>query len=130
MLHSPLLSLLLQTVPPGCPLKGFEYNVDDIGRLRSWVSLTATLGKAAGNEEMEALRYFATSVGHKGNIMDGVVTQFAGGGIEKICWEGTNLCGTLPVGDLNMPKLRVLNLSRNSLKGEKEKELSTLGSGI
>ena len=83
-----------------------------------------------GMDPEEALRAFAESVGYKGDIMDGVVTECAGGAIEEIHWGWKDLDGTLPVGDLNMPKLRVLNLSRNSLKGEKEKELSTLGSGI
>ena len=34
-----------------------------------------------------------------------------------------NLDGTLPVGDLNMPGLRALDLSENrNLKGERKKE--------
>jgi hypothetical protein len=92
---------------------------------------------------MEALRAFAESVGYNGDndsdrdsdsdsdsdsddgegdfdIMDGVVTECAGGAIEEIHWRNKNLDGTLPVGDLNMPKLRVLDLSGNrSLKGER-----------
>ena len=77
---------------------------------------------------MEALRAFAESVGYKGDIMDGVVTECAGGAIEEIHWRGgygttINLDGTLPVGDLNMPKLRVLDLDGNhSLEGERESE--------
>jgi hypothetical protein len=75
---------------------------------------------------MEALRAFAESVGYNGDndsnddddgdfdIMDGVVTQCAGGAIEEIHWTKKDLDGTLPVGDLNMPKLRVLDLSDNS----------------
>ena len=71
---------------------------------------------------MEALRAFAESVGYKGDIMDGVVTECAGGAIEEIHWKNKNLDGTLPVGDLNMPKLRVLDLFRNqSLKGAVDK---------
>ena len=110
----------------------FKYNKDDLNHLRSWVSLTATRrgaagedgseGKAAGEGEgathMEALRAFAESVGYKGDIMDGVVTACAGGAIEEIHWREKDLDGTLPVGDLNMPKLRVLDLYRNyRLKG-------------
>ena len=72
---------------------------------------------------MEALRAFAESVGYKGDIMDGVVTECAGGAIEEIHWRDMNLDGTLPVGDLNMPKLRVLDLNCNfRLKGERESE--------
>jgi hypothetical protein len=72
--------------------------------------------------EMEALRAFAEGVGYKGDIMDGVVTECAGGAIEEIHWKNKNLDGTLPVGDLNMPKLRVMDLSRNrKLKGERER---------
>ena len=76
---------------------------------------------------MEALRAFAESVGYKGDIIDGVVTECAGGAIEEIRWKryGTDkdLDGTLPAGDLNMPKLRVLDLSGDGprgLKGERE----------
>jgi hypothetical protein len=84
---------------------------------------------------MEALRAFAESVGYKGDIMDGVVTECAGGAIEEIHWRYKDLDGTLPVGDLNIPKLRVLDLDGNaaldemgrflendSLKGERESE--------
>ena len=72
---------------------------------------------------MEALRAFAESVGYKGDIMDGVVTECAGGAIEEIRWKDKDLDGTLPVGDLNMPGLRVLDLSGNqSLKGERNRE--------
>jgi hypothetical protein len=98
--------------------------------------LTATQGGAAGEDgnegkaggdgegatEMEALRAFAKSVGYKRDIMDGVVTECAGGAIEEIHWKSKNLDGTLPVGDLNMPKLRVLDLRNNSLKGERGSE--------
>jgi hypothetical protein len=70
---------------------------------------------------MEALRAFAESVGYKGDIMDGVVTECAGGAIEEIHWRRKGLDGTLPMGDLNMPKLRVLDLYNNDrLKGERE----------
>jgi hypothetical protein len=71
---------------------------------------------------MEALRAFAESVGYKGDIMDGVVTECAGGAIEEIHWMEKGLDGTLLVGDLNMPKLRVLDLLWNSnLKGARER---------
>jgi hypothetical protein len=124
------------TAPPGCPRGSsydFNYNEDNINRLRSWISLTATQGGAAGEDgnegkagghgegatEMEALRAFAESVGYNGDIMDGVVTECAGGAIEEIHWKSKNLDGTLPVGDQNMSKLRVLDLSNNSyLKGD------------
>ena len=134
------LSATKVTAPPGCPRgnsKGgredFNYDEGDLNHLRSWVALTATQGVVSGEDrnkdkageegegavEMEALRAFAESVGHKGNIMDGVVTQCAGGAIEKIRWSGKELDGTLSVGDLNMPKLRVLNLGNNKeLKGD------------
>ena len=127
----------LPPAPPGCPRGSsynFNYNEDDLNRLRSWISLTATQGGAAGEDgnegkaggdgegatEMEALRAFAESVGYKGDIMDGVVTECAGGAIEEIHWRQKDLNGTLPVGDLNMPKLRVLALYCNQrLKGER-----------
>jgi hypothetical protein len=161
------------TASPGCPRGSsynFSYNEDDLNRLRSWISLTATQGGAAGEDgnegkaggdgegatEMETLRAFAESVGYKvyvdgvgymsvgkvyvydqlscpktllnlatfnnvsgqdrwsytyGDIMDGVVTECAGGAIEEIHWRKKHLDGSLPVGDLNMPKLRVLDLS-------------------
>ena len=81
---------------------------------------------------MEALRAFAESVGYKGdndndgdgdfNSMNGVVTECAGGAIEEIYWSYKDLDGTLSVDDLNMPKLKVLNLCGNSnLKGERER---------
>ena len=71
---------------------------------------------------MEALRAFAESVGYKGDIMDGVVTECVGGAIEEIHWRNKDLDGTLPMGDLNMPKLRVLDLEDNSdLKGERKR---------
>jgi hypothetical protein len=83
-------------------------------------------GKAGGDAEetteMEALRAFVESVGYKRrDIMDGVVTECAGGAIEEIRWRGDfALDGTLPVGDLNMPTLRVLDLYGNDrLKGER-----------
>jgi hypothetical protein len=73
--------------------------------------------------EMEALRAFAEGVGYTGDIMDGVVTECTGGAIEEIHWRNKNLDGTLPVGDLNMPELRVLDLGNNSnLKGERASE--------
>jgi hypothetical protein len=84
---------------------------------------------------MDALRAFAKSVGFVGDIMADVVTKCAGGAIEEIHWRNLShqeaylsrrkkdLDGTLPVGDLNMPKLRVLNLSGNGdLKGGRESE--------
>ena len=71
---------------------------------------------------MEALRAFAEGVGYKGDIMDGVVTECAGGAIEEIHWRQKGLDGILPVGDLNMPKLRVLDLFYNQLlKGERKR---------
>ena len=71
---------------------------------------------------MEALRAFAESVGYKGDIMDGVVTECAGGAVEEIHWKNKNLDETLPMGGLNMPKLRVLDLSVNGdLKGERKR---------
>jgi hypothetical protein len=118
------------TAPPGCPRGrdyNFSYNEDNINRLRSWILPTATQGGAAGEDgnggkavvdreeamDMEALRAFAESVGCKGDIMDGVVTECAGGAIEEIHWKSKNLDGTLPVGNLNMPKRRVMDLSGN-----------------
>jgi hypothetical protein len=85
--------------------------------------------KSGGKTEMEALRAFAESVGYKGNlashIMDGVVTECAGGAIEEIHWREKGLDGTLPVSDLNMPKLKVLDLfCNNNLKGEREERAS------
>jgi hypothetical protein len=130
----------LPPAPPGCPhgrAYNFNYNEEDLNRLRSWISLTATQGGAAGEDgnegkaggdgekatEMEALRAFAESVGYKRDIMDGVVTECAGGAIEEIHWRNKGLDGTLPVGDLKMPKLRVLDLYDNySLKGERGSE--------
>jgi hypothetical protein len=93
-------------------------------------------GDGEGATEMEALRAFAESVGggHDLNVgftdgimdsLDGVVTECAGGAIEEIHWnDGMHypLFGTLPVGDLNMPKLRVLDLSHTGVKGERESE--------
>jgi hypothetical protein len=75
---------------------------------------------------MEALRAFAESVGYKGHIMDGVVTECAGGAIEEIHWRNKGLADVYCVmwmmcADLYMPKLRVLDLCNNySLKGERE----------
>jgi hypothetical protein len=78
-------------------------------------------GDGEGATEMEALRAFAESVGYKDDIMDGIVTKCAGGAIEEIHWREKDLDGTLPMGDLNMPKLRVLLLGYNpSLTGERE----------
>jgi hypothetical protein len=79
-------------------------------------------GDGEGATEMDALRAFAESVGYKRDIMDGVVTECAGGAIEEIHWRFRDLDGTLPVGVLNMPKLRVLDLSYHiNLKGERER---------
>ena len=85
--YSHLLSLLfffprilLSPAPPGCPRGNswdFNYNEDNIDRLRNWISLTANQSKAAGEEgkegkgeekgnggtEMDALHAFAESVG-------------------------------------------------------------------
>ena len=100
------------TAPPGCPRGAswdFIYDADGVNRLRSWFSATpgTLMGGAFGDEvkegkdgneanegkeghgvatEMEALRAFAESVGFKGDIMDGVATQCAGGAIEEIHW--------------------------------------------
>jgi hypothetical protein len=140
---------LLPPAPPGCPRGNsyaFNYNEENLNRLRSWISLTATQGGATGEDgnegkaggdgegatEMEALLAFAESVGYKRDIMDGVVTECAGGAIEEIHWKGgyddddIDLDGTLPMGDLNMPKLRVLDLGSNSnLKGERKERAGT-----
>jgi hypothetical protein len=128
---------------PGCPrgekydfnYKSYDYydHKDYVAELRGWTQGGAAVedgkeGKAGvddgeeGATEIEALRAFAESVGYKNDIMDGVVTQCAGGAIVAIEWKSKNLDGTLPVGGLNMPKLRVLNLSQNkNLKGERER---------
>ena len=83
-----------------------------------------------GMDPEEALRAFAESVGYKGDIMDGVVTECAGGAIEEIHWVGKDLDGTLPMGDLNMSKLRALDLYDNDrLKGERERAGRLLVSG-
>ena len=74
---------------------------------------------------LAGVRAFAASVGKGGDVMEGVV-RGEGGLVVEINWEscgGKSLNGTLPVGDLNMPGLRVLDLSWNqSLKGERKKE--------
>jgi hypothetical protein len=50
--------------------------------------------------------------------MEGVV-RGGGGGVVEINWGLKTSGGTLPVGDLNMPGLRVLHLQNNTtLKGE------------
>jgi hypothetical protein len=79
---------------------------------------------------LAGVRAFAASVGKRGDVMEGVV-RGEGGLVEEIHWKGglvvegglvvddIDLDGTLPVGDLNMPELRVLDLSGNrNLKGE------------
>ena len=77
------------------------------------------MGNSAAKQSLKALRAFAKSVGYKGDIMDGVVTECAGGAIVEIRWKSKDLDGTLPVGDLNIPKLRVLDLNDNKgLKGD------------
>jgi hypothetical protein len=76
---------------------------------------------------LAGVRAFAVNVGKRGDVMEGVV-RGEGGLVEEIHWKGgegttINLDGTLPVGDLNMPELRVLDLSSNrNLKGERERE--------
>jgi hypothetical protein len=58
---------------------------------------------------------FAASVGKRGDVMEGVVRGERGLVVE-INWGGETsrgTGGTLPVGDLNMPGLRVLDLSSN-----------------
>jgi hypothetical protein len=66
----------------------------------------------------EALRAFAESVGMPVERMWKRVKRGDGGEIVEIDWSDQLLKGTLPVGDLNMPGLRVLILNRNySLKG-------------
>jgi hypothetical protein len=53
-------------------------------------------------------------------MLDGV-TRGYGGEIVEIKWDGKDLKGTLPVGDMHMPYLRKLSLSVNrELKGEAE----------
>jgi hypothetical protein len=72
----------------------------------------------------EALRAFAESVGMPVDRMWDGVTRGDGGEIVEIDWSNdVDLTGTLPVGDLHMPGLRVLNLRGNSnLKGERKRE--------
>ena len=65
-----------------------------------------------------ALRAFAESVGMGGDMWQGV-KRGKGGEIVKIDWKKKGLRGTLPVGDLNMPSLKNLDLSDNGeLKGD------------
>ena len=112
----------------------FNYNEENLNRLRSWISLTVTQGGAAredGNEgkaggdgkgatEMEALRAFAEGVGMPiEKTWDGVMMRGDGVEIVEIDWSRKNLQGTLPVGDMHMPYLRNLNLRQNpKLTGE------------
>ena len=71
---------------------------------------------------LAGLRAFAASVGKRGGVMEGVV-RGAGGLVVEINWGHKTSGGTLPVGDLYMPGLRVLDLSsKYSLKGERERE--------
>ena len=66
----------------------------------------------------EALHAFAESVGMPVDRMWRGVTEMWGGGVE-IDWGFKGLEGTLPVGDMHMPYLRILKLGGNrELKGE------------
>jgi hypothetical protein len=70
---------------------------------------------------LAGVRAFAVSVGKSGDVMEGVVWG-EGGLVVEIHWVSKNLRGTLPVGDLKMPKLRVLDLYDNDrLKGERKR---------
>ena len=72
-----------------------------------------------GMDPEEALRAFAESVGMPVERMWGGVERGGGGEIVEIKWMVKDLKGTLPVGDMHMPYLRILILSRNrELKGE------------
>ena len=67
----------------------------------------------------EALRAFAESVGKPVDAMRERVTRGDGGEIVEIDWRHKGLKGTLPVGDMHMPYLRILRLSYNKeLTGE------------
>jgi hypothetical protein len=110
----------------------FNYNEENLNRLRSWISLTqggaaredGNEGKAGGDgkgaTEMEALRAFAEGVGMPiEKTWDGVMMLGDGVEIVEIDWSRKNLQGTLPVGDMHMPYLRKLNLGgNNELEGE------------
>ena len=72
-----------------------------------------------GMDPEEALRAFAESVGMPVERMWDGVKRGDGGEIVEIVWSWKDLKGTLPVGDMHMPYLRILNLSDNKkLKGE------------
>ena len=76
-----------------------------------------------GMDPEEALRAFAESVGMPVEGMWNGVKRGDGGEIVEIDWSDQDLEGTLPVGDLNMPGLRVLKLKFNrDLKGERERD--------
>ena len=76
-----------------------------------------------GMDPEEALRAFAESVGMPVDRMWEGVKRGDGGEIVGIDWKRKDLEGTLPVGDLNMPGLRVLKLKFNrDLKGERERD--------
>jgi hypothetical protein len=76
-------------------------------------TVAATLDMYRNASCLAGVRAFAASVGKGGDVMEGVVRE-GGGLVEEIHWKwGTELDGTLPVGDLNMPGLRVLDLSSN-----------------
>ena len=66
-----------------------------------------------GMDPEEALRAFAESVGMPVDRMWEGVKRGDGGEIVEIDWHYQDLEGMLPVGDLNMPGLRVLNLNGN-----------------
>ena len=72
-----------------------------------------------GMDPEEALRAFAESVGMPVEAMWDGVKRGDGGEIVEISWNYKYLRGTLPVGDMHMPYLRILVLNGNSeLKGE------------
>ena len=89
--------------------------------MKADLTAAVTLTSGYGSLHSDGLPYtdHSDDLRCKGVIMDGV--ECDGGGIEEIHWWMEDLDGTLPVGDLNMPKLRVLDLAGNgSLKGERE----------
>jgi len=72
-----------------------------------------------GMDPEEALRAFAESVGMPVDAMWDGVARGDGGEIVAIDWGAKSLEGTLPVGDMHMPYLRLLRLNYNiGLKGE------------
>ena len=83
-------------------------------------TVAATLAMYRNASCFAGVRAFAASVGKRGDVMKGVV-RGEGGLVVEINWGRKTSGGTLPVGDLNMPGLRVLDLSCNwNLKGERK----------